>query len=158
VHGKFLGILYIVSQDPSDSKFRQLHAMIGENRQLVPDELVEFEKHPVDVQDCRKITDHFRGIYRIHPNPIKENRRMSTCNRLDLQTLGSQPTMSKNLPDHWLHVDIFWCCFHSFEIYSSIYSFQIIGNYPEFSNFNWLFPNSTGSSVTNRRFSPDIDQ
>ena len=27
---------------------------------------------------------------------------MSTCNRLDLQTLGSQPTMSKNLPDLWV--------------------------------------------------------
>ena len=26
---------------------------------------------------------------------------MSTCNRLDLQTLGSQPVMSKNLPDRW---------------------------------------------------------
>ena len=26
---------------------------------------------------------------------------MSTCNRLDLQTLGSQPAMAKNLPDHW---------------------------------------------------------
>ena len=25
---------------------------------------------------------------------------MSTCNRLDLQTLGSQPVMHKNLPDH----------------------------------------------------------
>ena len=25
---------------------------------------------------------------------------MSTCNRLDLQTLGFQPIMSKNLPDH----------------------------------------------------------
>jgi hypothetical protein len=35
---------------------------------------------------------HFRGIYRIlYPNLIKENRRMSTLNRLDLQTLGSQP-------------------------------------------------------------------
>ena len=51
--------------------------MIGENRQLVTDE-------PVEVQDYRKITDHFRGIYRIYPNLIKENRRMSTCNRLDL--------------------------------------------------------------------------
>ena len=32
---------------------------------------------------------------------------MSTCNRLDLQTLGSQPIISKNLPDHWsttLHI------------------------------------------------------
>jgi hypothetical protein len=26
---------------------------------------------------------------------------MSTCNRLDLQTLGSQPIMPKNLPEHW---------------------------------------------------------
>ena len=34
---------------------------------------------------------------------------MSICNRLDLQTLGSQPAVPKNLPDHWsdrLHVDI----------------------------------------------------
>ena len=26
---------------------------------------------------------------------------MSTCNRFDLQTLGSQPVMPKYLPDHW---------------------------------------------------------
>ena len=26
---------------------------------------------------------------------------MSTCNRLHLQKLGSQPIMAKNLPDHW---------------------------------------------------------
>ena len=63
-------------------------------------EPVEFEKKIVDVQDCRKITDHFKGIYRIHLNSIKENRRMSACNRLDLQTLGSHPVMPKNLPDH----------------------------------------------------------
>jgi hypothetical protein len=72
--------------------------MIGENRQLslVTNELVEFEKFSVEVQDCMKITDHFRGIYRIYPNPIKENRRMS--NRLDSQTLRSQPMiMPKNL-------------------------------------------------------------
>ena len=30
---------------------------------------------------------------------------MSTCNRLDLQTLGSQPITPKNLPDHtWKHL------------------------------------------------------
>jgi hypothetical protein len=34
--------------------------MIGENRQLVTDE-------PVEVQDCRKITDHFRGIFKNIP-------------------------------------------------------------------------------------------
>ena len=36
------------------------------------------------------------------PNLIKGNRRMSTCNRSDLQTLGSQPVMPNILPDHWL--------------------------------------------------------
>ena len=49
----------------------------------------------------QEITDHFRGIYRIYPILIKENRSMPTCNRLDLQTLGSQPIMPSNLPDHW---------------------------------------------------------
>ena len=49
----------------------------------------------------RKTTDHFRGIYRINPNLMKENRRMPSWNRLDLQTLGSQLVMSKDLPDHW---------------------------------------------------------
>ena len=68
--------------------------MIGENRQLVTDEPVEFEKEPVEVQDCREIANHFREIYRrIYPNFIKENPRMSTCNRLDLQALGSQPIL-----------------------------------------------------------------
>ena len=67
--------------------------MNGKNRQLVTDE-------PVEVQDCTKITNHSGGIHRIYPNVIKENRRMSACNRLDLQTLGSQPVMPENLPNH----------------------------------------------------------
>ena len=67
--------------------------MIGENWKSVTDEPVEFEKKVVEGQDCRKLTDHFRGIYRIYPNLVKENRRMPTCNRLDLQTLGSQPVI-----------------------------------------------------------------
>ena len=74
-----------------------LRTMIRENGQLVTNE-------PVEVENCRKITDRFRIIYRIYPNLIKENRRMSTCNRLDLQTLGSQPIMPKNLPDHCLRM------------------------------------------------------
>ena len=75
--------------------------MIGKNRQLVTNEPVEFEKWPVEVQDCRKITDHLRGIYRIYPNFIKETQMMSTCNWLDLQTPASQLIMPKNLTDHW---------------------------------------------------------
>ena len=35
-------------------------------------------------------TKCYRGICRMHPNLIKENRKMWTCNRLDSQTLGSQ--------------------------------------------------------------------
>ena len=57
---------------------------------------------PVEVYDCKKSTDHFIGIYRIYPNVMKEIKRMSTCNWLDLQTLGSQPIMRKNLLDRWL--------------------------------------------------------
>ena len=37
-------------------------------------------------------------IDRIYPYWLKENRRMSTCNMLDLQTLESQLIMPKNLP------------------------------------------------------------
>ena len=56
---------------------------------------------PVEIQDFKRITDHFRGIYRIYPNILKENRRMLTCNWWDLQTLGSKPVVPKNLPDPW---------------------------------------------------------
>ena len=63
--------------------------MIGENRHLVTDKPVEFEKSPVEVQDLQeKITDHFRGMYRIYPNLIKENQRMSTCNRFTSRKHG----------------------------------------------------------------------
>ena len=62
--GKFSA--YRASQDPSDLNPTgyMLTPMIGENRQLVTDE-------PVDVQDCRKITNHRIGIYIIYPNIIK---------------------------------------------------------------------------------------
>ena len=64
--------------------------MIGENRQLVTYKPVEFEKKPVEVQDCRKIINHFRGIHRIYPILFKEITGGSqTCNQLDLQTLAT---------------------------------------------------------------------
>ena len=43
--------------------------MIKENQQSVTNK-------PVEVEDYRKITDHFRGIYRIYPYLTKENWRM----------------------------------------------------------------------------------
>jgi len=70
-----------------------LGPMIGENRQLIPNE-------PVEVQDYKKNTCHFKGILRIDSTLIKESRKLRSCNRLDLQTHGSQPVMPKNLPDH----------------------------------------------------------
>ena len=48
----------------------------GRREPAVTDELAEFEKQPVEDQDCRKITSHFRGIYRIYLHLMKENRRM----------------------------------------------------------------------------------
>ena len=51
---------------------RVLDAMIGENGQLVTDEAIEFEKHLVQVQDCRRLTDRFGGVCRIYPDLIKE--------------------------------------------------------------------------------------
>ena len=49
---------------------------------------IELQKEPVEVQDFRKLTDHFRGIYRIYLNLIKKIRKMSTYNWMDLETPG----------------------------------------------------------------------
>ena len=54
--------------------------MNGENQPLVTDE-------PIEVQDVRKIIDHFRRIYGIYLNVIKTNQKITTCNHLDLETL-----------------------------------------------------------------------
>ena len=35
-------------------------------------EPVEFENQPVEVGDCRLITDHFRGIFRMNPNLMNQ--------------------------------------------------------------------------------------
>ena len=52
---------------------------------------VEFEKWLVEVEDFPKITDHFRGIYKIYLKLSKKNRMTGT--------LGSQLIMWKVLPD-----------------------------------------------------------
>jgi hypothetical protein len=70
--------------------------MSGKNRQWVADEPAEFKKQPVEVGGFRKISDrlrgnHLRGICsRIYLKwNGSENRKMSTCNWLDLESLGS---------------------------------------------------------------------
>ena len=56
---------------------------------VVPDEPVKFAKLQVEVQDFRKVTDHFRGILGMYLTLIKRNRKIITCALLlDLETLG----------------------------------------------------------------------
>ena len=50
------------------SQCTRIQAIKEENWLLLIDEWVEFEKQPVEVQDFKKVTNHFRGIYRIQPN------------------------------------------------------------------------------------------
>lgn len=40
---------------------------------------------PVEGQDFRNITDDLRGIYGICLELLKKNRKIATCNRLDLE-------------------------------------------------------------------------
>ena len=63
-------------------------SMNRENRPPVTYGLVEFEKWLVKIEDFKKITNRFRGINGIYFNSIKEIRKTTTCNRLDLETLG----------------------------------------------------------------------
>ena len=51
--------------------------------------LVEFERYPVDVQDSKKLTTHFRGVCRIDLKLLKEKLkyRIITCDWLDLEVL-----------------------------------------------------------------------
>jgi hypothetical protein len=71
--------------------------MNAENRcSLVTDAPVELERYPVEVQDLRKITDRFRGIYVIYlkSTHIKAKRCQHvtgwTWKHLDLDRLCSE--------------------------------------------------------------------
>ena len=57
-----------------------LGAMNGENWLLVTVE-------PVDVQDFRKITHHYRGMYKICVKILKKKREMSTYQPVEVQDL-----------------------------------------------------------------------
>ena len=58
-----------------------LGAMNGENRLLVTNE-------PVEAQDSKTTTDRFERIYKIYLKLIKKSRKITTCDRLDSETLA----------------------------------------------------------------------
>jgi hypothetical protein len=77
--------------------------MIGEHRQLITyfPCWVGLRNNELKFKTAGKRPISLRGNYRVYPNLIKENRRMSTCIQLTWQTLGSQPVTPKNLPHHF---------------------------------------------------------
>lgn len=85
--------------------FNIMKQLNAEKRSLVTHELDEFEKYPVVVQDFRRITDCFRGIYGVYLIFMKQNETITVAwNRLDLEALPR--TMPKylpqNLPRQWM--------------------------------------------------------
>ena len=51
---------------------------------------------------------------------------MSTHNRLDFQTQGSQPVMPKNLPNHWTPLKIYACPTRFWNIIALAFLFFIL--------------------------------
>ena len=85
-----------------------------ENWWLVISEPVEFGNWPIDVQDLSKYPQSFYKNLWNTPKVIKNNRKIATCNRLDLETLGCWPIMPKHLPKHrcvraWTFCTPKWC-------------------------------------------------
>jgi hypothetical protein len=75
--------------------------MNGENQQIAIDEPVEFEKQSVKVEDFKKTTDHFSGIWEIYPSLIRKTKRSQHVNnRWDLKLVRFGPIMPKHLPRH----------------------------------------------------------
>ena len=50
---------------------------------------LSFKNKRVDPEDCTQLGDQYRGIYEVYPQNTIQNRTVSTCNRSDFPTLGS---------------------------------------------------------------------
>ena len=81
--------------------------MIQQNRQLVTDEPVEFLRNNQlkFIKNTGKLPIILEEMIEYTPNLVKENRRMSTCNRLDLQTL--QKDKIERQKDSQVHCHLF---------------------------------------------------
>ena len=60
------------------------------------------ENNMLKLKTSGKLTDRCIGIQRIYLKLAKNHRKMSTYNRLDLESLGSGPLTPKILSEHWL--------------------------------------------------------
>ena len=49
--------------------------------------------YPVDVQDYKDISHHFKGICEMYLEFTKKNRKITTCNRLMVKTSGKLSTI-----------------------------------------------------------------
>jgi hypothetical protein len=67
-----------VGEDSCQRPCHDKPSMSGENR-------VEVEKSPVDIQCFVKITDHFEEFLEYIPQFSKQNRKITTSNRLDFE-------------------------------------------------------------------------
>ena len=72
--------------------------LLGKNRQFVTDEPIEFKKNQLEFKGSKKLPINLEDSIEYTSNEWKQNRKMSTSNRLDLESLGSWPTMPKNFP------------------------------------------------------------
>ena len=81
-------------------------------------------------------------------------KHINHCPGRFLNIISQNPSVSKS---NWLHVVIFQYFVIDLGIYSIDSSTMTGGNFPKVLNFNRLFLNSTGSSVTSSWFSPFID-
>jgi hypothetical protein len=63
--------------------------MIGENWQLITNEPVDLRNNWLKLKTAEKLLIISEIFIEYTSGLIKENRRMSTCKRLDLQTQGS---------------------------------------------------------------------
>ena len=112
----------------------------GKNRRLVTDEPIEFEKLVFEVGDFNSITNHFKGICKIYLKWIKKNLKMSTCNRLNLESVGSWPTLPKNLPGtgiiNWQHNAS--CPRMLFFFADARFRFRVVSNLMAIKQLLWL--------------------
>ena len=74
-------VSHINQREKERKKERKKHVCI--------DEPIEFEEEPLEVQEFKKNSYHFGRILGIHLELRKKNRKIATCNPLDLETLGS---------------------------------------------------------------------